>query len=351
MKILHYVDENRLSWAKPWVQLLSALQRTGFENHVLCRPGGTLGKIVEGEDIPCSYYRPIFPSVPLTCKVISESLKKIKPDIIHTRLSSAALIAGYWGRKMGIRVLSTVDKFPKGKYYRYSDGLMAVSEAVASHCRSEGFPDVPIHLIPNSIDVERYKNISFDRDHFRVENGVSPGTKVILGAGRFVNWKGFDVLVRASSLVSRDDDVELWLAGEGPEKERLKEMVIREGIQTKFWGFVEDVRPLMWSSDIFVLPSREPEPFGLVLLEAMAAGVTVLATRAGGPLDILEGSTDNLFACDDAEELSHKIRKNLINIDSYKSNKCFSKRAACYDNSNIAKLYSDLYTNQIQAEV
>ena len=76
--------------------------------------------------------------------------------------------------------------------------------------------------------------------------------------------------------------------------------------RVKFWGFVDDIRPLMWASDLFVLPSHD-EPFGLVLLEAMASGLPVIATSSGGPLDLVSSETGWLFKAGDMQTLATRI--------------------------------------------
>jgi glycosyltransferase involved in cell wall biosynthesis len=75
-----------------------------------------------------------------------------------------------------------------------------------------------------------------------------------------------------------------------------------------FTGWLADPRPMLAQMDVCLCPSLEPEPFGLVVLEAMILGVPVIASRHGGPLDIIEEGRDGLFfAPGDAEELAAHI--------------------------------------------
>ena len=351
MKVLHFVDENRLSWAEPWMQTLQAQRSMGCENIVLCRPGGTLSRIVEDAGFPCFCFNPFFASVPVFCRGMEEILKKIQPELVHTRLSSASAIAGYWTRKMRLPLVSTVDKFAKGKYYKRADCLVAVSGAVASHCKNKGFSDAPVKVIPNSIDLERYQKSDFDRNEFRDQNGVDRRRTVILGAGRFVPWKGFDVLIESAALVSKSHPVELWLAGTGPEQEKLEILAKERSVSVKFWGFVGDIRPLMWSSDIFVLPSRDPEPFGLVLLEAMACGLPVFATRAGGPLDMMKGMEDQLFALGNCEELAFRINKMLSDGSRQYAGSKSSENARAFSSLMVARSLVRLYAGLLSGEI
>lgn len=316
MKILHYVDENRLSWAVPWLQLLEAQRDLGDENWVVCRPGGTLWEMVKTAGFDVLSYKPLFPSLPPLCLGFPEILEKVRPDLIHTRLSAAAAIGGYWGKKNGIPVISTVDKFSKVRYYRDASRLFACSGAVKRHISQGGFPSSKIEVVHNAIDSERYRPNSAIREEMRRKMGLEDRNKVILGAGRLVDWKGFDVLIRAFSLL-RDSNSLLWILGDGPEKEPLQRLIEKHGLESvvSMFSFVRDLRPYLWASDLFVLPSRTPEPFGFVLLEAMASGLPVIATAAGGPLDIIEdGKSGWLVAGGDENALAGCMRETLQNL-------------------------------------
>ena len=313
MKVLHYVDENRLTWGRPWLQLLDYLKNNGVENHILCRPGGTLGKLVMENKLSLATYKPLVSSLPQLCLGISSIIKKIRPDLIHTRLSSAAMIGGHWGSRLHIPVVSTVDKYPKKKYYTQSEILLPCSNAIADQMKKQGFSDSDMQVIFNPVNVDEYRRDQQRRNEFRETYGITETDFVILGAGRLVDWKGFDTLIEACSMLSSmptsGRNWKLWLAGDGPEKHRLESYVqLTPGLGSKvrFWGFVDDIRPLMWASDLFVLPSHN-EPFGLVLLEAMACGLPVIATSSGGPRDVIANDAGWFFEAGDANALARRI--------------------------------------------
>lgn len=315
MKILHYVDENNLTWGRPWLQLILYLEKRGLKNHVLCRPGGTLAKNFSDNHFCVDTYKPLISWLPQGCSGVRDILLKIKPDIIHTRLSSAANIGGYWGKRLHIPVVSTVDKYPKKRYYRQSTKLIPCSTAIADHMKKQGFGDFDMQVIFNPVNVTEYRREPEQRLSVRHANGIRETDFVILGAGRFVDWKGFDTLLTACSLLESDlvpaRNWQLWLAGTGPERQKLESLVKElPNLQTrvKFWGFVNDIRVLMWASDLFVLPSYN-EPFGLVLLEAMASGLPVIATSSGGPLDLVSGDAGWLFKAGDGEALAHLLAR------------------------------------------
>jgi glycosyltransferase involved in cell wall biosynthesis len=314
MKILHYADENLLSWAVPWLQLLEGLETVGLQNVIACRPGGTLEGLARGRGFEVVTYRPSLQSIPALCRGFGKIVSNVKPDLIHTRLSSAALIGGYWGKKAGIPVVSTVDKYPKGKYYQNTDLLFACSNAVASHMYAEGFSREQVVVVHNPVETSRYKRDAGTRTRFRREQGVEGDDLVILGAGRLVDWKGFDLLIRAFSRVQAPRSC-LWIVGSGPEEGKIREEIERTGARARLFPFAEDIRSHLWAADVFAQPSTEPEGFSLMLLEAMSAGLPVIATRIGGTTDILRNGFDG-WAIEPASEAALETAlKKVLDAD------------------------------------
>lgn len=354
MKILHYVDENRLVWARPWLQLIKYLERSGAQNHILCRPGGTLGNYVRENNIFLSTYKPPVSSLPFLCLGLSSIFKAIKPDLLHTRLSSAALIGGYWGRRTGVPVVSTIDKYPKRKYYRNSDRLIPCSTAVAAHMKKQGFSESDMELIYNPVDIEVYQRDLQQREKFRQQHNIAKDDFIILGAGRFVDWKGFEVLIKACAAMHVSEAIKknwhVWLVGDGPEMLNYQKCVSDCALHDKisFWGFQSDMRQFLWAADLFVQPSREPEGFSLMLLEAMAAGLPAIATAIGGTLDIIDDEKCGwLFSPDDIQELASILRRLILsdNIKGY--SEAAQKRAADFSIDRIGEQTLRFYKNVI----
>ncbi|HPU69617.1 MAG TPA: glycosyltransferase family 4 protein [Acetomicrobium flavidum] len=345
MRILHYVDENRLSWAQAWIQLLEALRKKGIENFVLCRPGGTLHEMLAQKGFTVFTCKPAIPWAPPLCACIKDVIKAVKPDVIHTRLSQAALLGGYWGKRLGVPVLCTVDKYPKAKYYKYAAHLAACSNDVARHMISQGFDGKKVTVVSNPIDVSRYEKPKSYVPQMRKSKSIPQDIPVILAAGRFVDWKGFDVLIKACAKLA-GVDFRLWLAGDGPQRKALENLAVGLGMTSHitFWGFLDDIRPLMWEADLFVLPSKTPEPFGIVALEAMACGLPIVATNAGGVLDFVNESCGWLVRPNDSDDLAAVI-KEALSCDRIRRTKAIAakEKALNFDVSEIAEQYAALY--------
>jgi glycosyltransferase involved in cell wall biosynthesis len=162
-----------------------------------------------------------------------------------------------------------------------------------------------------------------------VYNGIDPGDYPwllpradvpadggrLLFLGRLAGWKGADVLLRAvRRLVERRPRLTLTIAGHGPALEEWKEETFRLSLSetVRFAGFVADVVPLLHEADVLVHTSTEPEPFGRVLVEGMAAGVPVVASSLGAAPEILEdGISGFLSPPRDVNRLAERIEEVL----------------------------------------
>jgi glycosyltransferase involved in cell wall biosynthesis len=147
-------------------------------------------------------------------------------------------------------------------------------------------PEVDIDIIPNGVDPTPFRRLAgIDLTDFRRQYALPEG-KLVFHVGRMVHEKGVELLVRAARLVL--DEVPLArfvIAGKGPELDRLRALVEELGLDERvtLLGFVsdEDRNRLFRVADCAVFPSLY-EPFGIVALEAMAAGTPVVASAVGG---------------------------------------------------------------------
>ncbi len=154
---------------------------------------------------------------------------------------------------------------------------------------------------------------------FRPRLGVADETAVIGAAGRVDTWKGLDVLLDAVPEMQRDrPGLQVVVAGatvKGKEAFALRLAHRAAGLPGVHWlGERDDVAELIADLDVLVLPSTEPEPFGLAVVEALASGVPVVATAAGGPLEILgtsPGPAGRLVPPADPARLAEGVRALL----------------------------------------
>jgi glycosyltransferase involved in cell wall biosynthesis len=168
---------------------------------------------------------------------------------------------------------------------RFADAVIAVSGAVASQ-----LDPANVHVITDEADpCEFYPGRA---GRFRGPAGIADETPLVGSVARIDTWKGFDTLLAAWPDMRRErPDVELVVAGSpvGGKDEYAEQLRRRAAsLPGVHWlGHRSDVAELMADLDVFVQVSSEPEPFGLVIVEALACGVPVVAGAAGGPLEIL----------------------------------------------------------------
>jgi glycosyltransferase involved in cell wall biosynthesis len=184
-----------------------------------------------------------------------------------------------------------------------SSRLIAVSAALGRAMREMGAGDVSV--IPNGVDATRFHPIDRAAARRKLDLGDGP---VILSVGNLVPNKGMDRLIRALALASSKPGTSaasatLVIAGRGPEEERLRTLVTGHGLQdrVRFTGVVDHESLGVWygAADLFAL-ATEREGWPNAILESLACGTPVVATRVGGVPEILQ--TDRLGLMVDATD-------------------------------------------------
>lgn len=178
---------------------------------------------------------------------------------------------------------------------------LAISQPVAASLLAAGAPAV--RVMPNPLTVDPVPLSSEDRRTFRERHGVPPGALTMGIVGRIVPWKGQLEFLRAAAIgLRRMPQSMALIIGDVTDDghrygEALKSEVESLGLKERviFTGFISDPREAYALLDVLVHSSIEPEPFGLVLTEAMALGIPVVAAASGGPCEILRDGTDGFL--------------------------------------------------------
>lgn len=196
---------------------------------------------------------------------------------------------------------------------------IAISSAIESNLREIGVPAERISRIHDAIDTKKFAEPR-DTESLRRELGVPPGSKTFGILGRIVEWKGIREFVAAADDVLADhpDTYALVVGDESDGTASYFRDVRRLARKSRapdrilFTGYRDDVPAIMQLLDVAVHASIRPEPFGLVVVEAMAAGTPVVAANQGGPLDIVvDGETGYLVDPEDTNALAGAITKLL----------------------------------------
>ena len=317
MKVLHYVDCASLSWEVPYIAHMKALAELGVEQTLLCRPGGNLERLAPENGIPVRTWKPLIPAVPLLSPDYVSIVKEISPDIIHTRLHSAAGIAGTWRSRLKIPVVATFDKPGKAKYYKNIDYFISCAGWLKQYMSEhEGLTAAKIDVVHNPADTARFAGRESNRKQARTQLHIADDEIMISGMGIFIHRKGFDVLLRAfAKLFPTEKKLRLALiGGSGDQREAYIKLADQLGIRDKLLlpeRFVSDVRPWLWATDIFVMPSRE-EGFSIALLEGLAAGLPAIVSDIAPFTEIIRDGENGLIAKkDNAEDFARALQQML----------------------------------------
>jgi glycosyltransferase involved in cell wall biosynthesis len=252
------------------------------------------GMMISQGSIAAYFLKRVFPRVPL---VVTLQEGDSEEYIEHGR---AGLIYFFWKSIL-----------------RAADGVTAISAYLARKAHKAGFRYEPC-IIPNGVD-EHYVSESFEKapaDLFKEECGIAPEKRIVISVSRLARKNGIVDLVRAlAQLKQKRNDVVLLLVGDGEERGRIEELVKKLNLTRDviFAGSVRHEKLLRYyrMSDVFARPSYS-EGLGNAFLEAMGAGVPVVATPVGGIKDFIEdGTTGICVAPGDPKSIADGIVKIL----------------------------------------
>ena len=256
-------------------------------------------------------------------------LRSNQPDVIHTNGLKMHLL-GAWARPRGSAVLWHLHDYAGHRPFtarllrRYADRCAAVvanSQSVADDVRQVCGGAVPVHPVWNAIDLDRFAPDGPRIDLDAVSGLPAAGDVLRVGlVATFARWKGHETFLRALAMLPASLRVRGYIVG-GPVYEtsgsqtsvfELRELVRALGLEDRvgFTGFVPDASTAMRALDIVVHASTDPEPFGLVIAEAMACRKPVVVSRAGGASELIEPGVNALaFTPGEAAELARCIEE------------------------------------------
>lgn len=266
---------------------------------------------------------PVLQSAPFDLALaakMADVIRNYDLDILHAHYAVPFAVCAFLAREMvgdhDVRVMTTlhgtdVTVLAQDPLLRdavrlgieKSDVVTAVSQDLIEQTRALFQPRCPIVKVYNFVDTELFARVP--DTHWR--RHLAPhGEKILLHMSNFRAVKRIPDVLSIFARVREEMPAKLVMVGEGPELDAARRQAQREnmGRDVYFLGQRDEVAPLLSAADILLLPS-EKESFGLVALEAMACGVPVVGTRAGGIPEVVEhGITGFLSAVGDVEEMA-----------------------------------------------
>lgn len=326
-RILHIHAPGRMGGAERVLQLLAAAQqRAGHDVTVavvldhedagdgFCGPIEAVGVRTMRLQVPARRYDLDHAHVTALCR-------QLRPAVVHSHGYRADVVGARAARQLGIPVVSTAHGFTgggwKNRLYQFiqcrslrrADGVVAVSRPLAAELVRRGVPGDRIHVIPNAYPDGATR---LEPTVARERLGVQPAMTHLGWVGRVTPDKGLDVLLDA---LSRLDDLQLTLSviGDGGERPRLegRAAVATAAGRVRWHGSVPDAGALFPAFDLFVLSSRT-EGTPMVLFEAMAAEVPIVATAVGGVPDVVSDREAVLVPPEDPRALAEAIRSAVV---------------------------------------
>jgi len=266
-------------------------------------------------------------SIPYPAKKndIRLALRQANPDILHVQMPHSPFMSQkVLNRAKGTPAVGTFHIYPANSLASlgsrllkllYLGGLSRIDEVVSVSSAAQSFAKRNFGLnssvVPNMVDLSRYKQAKVVRQ-----------PQQIVFIGRLVKRKGCQHLLKAFAEVNREiPSSRLIIGGDGPERISLQQLVKKLGLSSvvEFKGYVpEDEKPdLLASSAIACFPSLYGESFGIVLIEAMAAGTgVVLAGNNPGYLSVMGSVSEAMFEPKNTSELAAKLIHFLKNEQS-----------------------------------
>jgi glycosyltransferase involved in cell wall biosynthesis len=289
-RVVHLITENRVAGGMEafFARLVPALHRAGLAQLAITREGPELAAQLGAAGVAVAQHS-LRKRDLRSWWGVRRAVRRFAPDVVLSWLPRAAqrVPPGPWAR------VAQVGWFRGLDCYETAERMVVPSPAMARHFAGLGFTG-EITVLPHFAHAERLPPAPADAF------GTPPDAPVLLGLGRFDAIKGFDVAVRALAHVPH---AFLWLAGEGPQEEELRRLAAAAGVadRLRFLGWRQDRSALLGRAAAVLVPSRE-EALSLVVLEAWAEGVPVVASATPGPAYLIADGASGLLVpiADDA---------------------------------------------------
>ena len=261
-------------------------------------------------------------------------LKNERPDIVHTYLFTASLYGRIVAKLIGIPVVivseRSTDNWKKSSYIwmdrilaKVTDRILVNAQTIKeSLVKREKIPDKKIQIIYNGLDLNKFDSGRGNKDQIRENLGVLNGNLVIGIIGRLSKEKDhLTFLNAAKQIISTTPRVNFIIVGDGHLRKELEDISINLGIKDSviFMGNTSNVSDVLIATDILVSASLY-EGCSNAILEAMATGLPVVATKVGGNKEIVtDGITGILITPQDPDALAEAVLSLLKNAELMKS--------------------------------
>lgn len=335
MRICHVMLAKGFGGAERYfVDLSQELARRGHDVLAICHPSGVarerLGRM---GGLEIATVRSLGIWDPFAARRLRVLIEAFRPDVVQVHLARAAHHAGSALRDTPVPLLSMTHNYVNIKYYGRVNKFLPATQDQAAYLRQCGVTAGRMQVVPN----------------FSVLPALTPPPDrppAIVTLGRMVQKKGFHILLAALADLRRRDVPlpPVLIGGDGPLRHKLEQAAVRGGLgdSVRFVGWLTDPVAFLDQGTLFVLPSLD-EPFGIVVLEAMARGLPIVATSTQGPREILDTASAILVPPGDSAALAGALLQVLAQPETART------RAACATGYFVSRYSADAVVPQLLA--
>lgn len=297
-------------------------------------------------------------------KELKKLIQENNYDIIHCHTPVAGVLTRLAARKnknttviytahgfhffKGAPLLNWLIYYPVERFCaRYTDKLVTINKE--DYERAKQFKmrkNGKVYYVPGvGINLEKIQNLRVDIKQKKAELGISEKTPVLLSVGELIKRKNHESVLNALSRI-KDKDFVYLICGRGVLMESLQSLTKHLGIENKvkFLGFRKDIAEICKTADLFIFPSYQ-EGLPVALMEAIAAGLPVIASNVRGNRDLID--KENLFEPDDVAALTSLIENELDAIEGDGSKKVNYTNLEQYSLKNVLKQMAEIYEAHI----
>jgi L-malate glycosyltransferase len=342
---LRFADRNRFTYGYgyflPWKDALVPSFK-GLNAEVTCFPARSA-------------------TIPLAAGRVARHLKAWQADLLHCHMPLAGAVGRVAGKLAGIPVVytehNTMERFhPLTRWLNVATwGLqqqaIAVSGDVATSIRAHTRANVPLEVVLNGVDVDRFHRSSVDRTAVRAGLGIPTGAPVIGTVAVFRVQKRLDDWLRAASrLRTSHPDAHFLIVGDGPLREDLITLIRQLDLEgaVHLPGLQEDVRPYLAAMDLYMMSSIF-EGLPIALLEAMAMECAVVSTSVGGISEVIRTGENGYLVDPGQPEALAKIASDLLSAPDLSRRLGAAARRTVQSHFSMSRMSGEL--EQIYLEV
>lgn len=360
IKVLHLSSES--TWRGGEQQIIYLVEETrklGVDAVIGCKRGSVVEEYCQTNDIP--FHALDFKSAYdfSTAREIIKICNEGQFDLIQTHTSKShtiSVIAGLIGLDIPQIMTRRVDFpvkdnwFSKFKYnYSKIARIICISETIRKITEPDIRDKSKLVTIHSGTDMKKFEPFRAS-NWLRQEYGLTEDVVVIGNTSAISDQKDYPTFIETAELIMRREyDVRFFIIGDGPQREEIQELVRKKGLEDKiiFTGFRKNITEILPSLDLFLFTSQT-EGLGTSVLDAMAAGVPIVATNAGGVSEMVENKKNGMLCTvKDSECLSRSALRILdtpefgqeLVANGYETVKKFSKEKTA---KSTLELYKEI---------